>query len=339
MFQKLREAALAYHLERQWYKDKILTEYLNDDLLRRGRVRDRGCRADLLRLQPPGLRRGRRCAHVRLAAPAWEAALLAGMISSPSAYSPRNYPENATARRNQVLANMSEQGYITPEEYTKYAAIPIPDGKEIPLPTEDSAAPYFTTWLRQQLVDRYGAGEAFGGGLQIKSSLDLEFQERVQEITASTLAGIAPTASRRSCSTTRPAGVLAMVGGSDYQEFPFNLATNGQRQPGSSFKPFTLVTALEQGHSTGEVFGSAPQEIPFRSRSRRTTATERRSSTTSSESPTTTTTTSARPRSPPRPPTPTTPSTRSSGPRWASRTSPRRRTRWASTPTSARPRA
>ena len=55
-----------------------------------------------------------------------------------------------------------------------------------------------------------------------------------------------------------------MVGGPDYQDAPFNLATNGHRQPGSSFKPFTLVTALEQGHSTGEVYTSAPQEIPFR---------------------------------------------------------------------------
>ena len=54
-----------------------------------------------------------------------------------------------------------------------------------------------------------------------------------------------------------------MVGGDDYEKAPFNLATNGQRQPGSSFKPFTLVTALEQGRSPDEVFTSAPQRIPF----------------------------------------------------------------------------
>jgi penicillin-binding protein 1A len=57
--------------------------------------------------------------------------------------------------------------------------------------------------------------------------------------------------------------IKAMVGGSDYDTRPFNLATNGHRQPGSSFKPFTLITALEQGHSSGEVFTSAPQQIPF----------------------------------------------------------------------------
>ncbi len=59
------------------------------------------------------------------------------------------------------------------------------------------------------------------------------------------------------------AAVRAMVGGFDYGKAPFNLATNGQRQPGSSFKPFTLITALSQGHSTAETFTSAPQEIPF----------------------------------------------------------------------------
>ena len=62
------------------------------------------------------------------------------------------------------------------------------------------------------------------------------------------------------------ANVLAMVGGPNYQDAPFNLATNGHRQPGSSFKPFTLVTALEQGHSPDEVFTSAPQQIPFRAK-------------------------------------------------------------------------
>ena len=57
-----------------------------------------------------------------------------------------------------------------------------------------------------------------------------------------------------------------MVGGPNFQEAPFNLATNGHRQPGSAFKPFTLITALEQGHSTAEVYASAPQEDPFRAR-------------------------------------------------------------------------
>jgi penicillin-binding protein 1A len=263
VFQKLREAALAYHLERQWSKDKILTEYLNEIYFGEGATGIEAAARTYFGYNHPGCGASddaQTCASQLLP---WEAALLAGIISSPSAYSPRNFPENATARRNQVLSNMADQGYITPEEYTKYSRIAIPSPKEIQLPAENSAAPYFTSWLRQQLVDRYGAGEAFGGGLQIKSSLDLEFQNRVQDIAESTLAGIPPTASTVVLDN-KTGGVLAMVGGSNYQDFPFNLATNGHRQPGSSFKPFTLITALEQGRSTGEVFTSAPQQIPFR---------------------------------------------------------------------------
>ena len=263
VFQKLREAALAYHLERQWSKDKILTEYLNEIYFGEGATGIEAAARTYFGYNHPGCGVGEAADSCASQLLPWEAAMLAGIISSPSAYSPRNFPENAAARRNQVLANMRDEGYITDEEYTAYSARPIPTAKQIQPPAENSAAPYFTSWLRQQLVDRYGAGEAFGGGLQIKSSLDLEFQNRVQEIIQSTLAGIPPTASAVVLDNESGA-VLAMVGGSNYQESPFNLATNGHRQPGSSFKPFTLVTALEQGRSTDEVFTSAPQQIPFR---------------------------------------------------------------------------
>ncbi len=263
VFQKLREAALAYHLERQWSKDKILTEYLNEIYFGEGATGIEAAAKTYFSWNHAGCGQGDEAPTCASQLLPWEAALLAGVISSPSAYSPRNFPENATARRNQVLLNMQEQGYITPEEYAQYSAQQLPSPEQIEPPAENSAAPYFTSWLRQQLVDRYGAGEAFGGGLQIKSTLDLEFQNRVHEITQSTLAGIPPTASAVVLDNEN-GGVLAMVGGANYQEFPFNLATNGHRQPGSSFKPFTLITALEQGRSTGEVFASAPQQIPFR---------------------------------------------------------------------------
>ncbi len=267
VFQKLREAALAYHLERQWPKDKILTEYLNEIYFGEGATGIEAAARTYFGWNHPGCgESGDPCASELLP---WEAALLAGMISSPSAYSPRDFPENALARRNQVLTNMVQQGYITQEEYDRYSPdqgeTAIPTAKEIQPPAENSAAPYFTSWLRQQLVDRYGAGEAFGGGLQIKSTLDLELQRQAEGIVSSTLSGVGPTASVVVLDN-KTANVLAMVGGPSYQDAPFNLATNGHRQPGSSFKPFTLVTALEQGHSPDEVFTSAPQQIPFRAK-------------------------------------------------------------------------
>ena len=260
VFQKLRESALAYHLERRWSKDKILTEYLNSIYLGEGAYGIESAAQTYFGWNHPGCgQEGNRCAAQLLPE---EAALLAGLISSPSAYSPRNDPEAATERRNLVLDKMVEQGLLTPDVAEESAAVDVPKPGQIDPPDEDSLSPYFTTWLRQQVVDRYGAGEAFGGGLHITSTMDLEYQQAVEETAYSTLAGIEPTAAI-TVIDNRTGGVLAMVGGNDYEEEPFNLATNGHRQPGSSFKPFILARALEEGHSSTEVYASQEKELPF----------------------------------------------------------------------------
>ncbi len=264
ILQKLREAALAYQLERNWNKDKILTEYLNSIYFGEGAYGIEAAAKTYFGAQHPNCGEdlgagGESCASQLLP---WEAAMLAGIISSPSAYSPRANPEAALERRNLVLDKMAEQGFIAAESLDQYKQEQIPVPSAVEPPAEDSEAPYFTSWLRQQLVDYYGAGQAFAGGLEVTSTLDLEFQRRVEEIASSRLAGIEPTASVVVLENAN-AGVKAMVGGNDYEKEPFNLATNGHRQPGSSFKPFTLVTALEGGRSPEEVFTSAPQEIPY----------------------------------------------------------------------------
>ena len=105
------------------------------------------------------------------------------------------------------------------------------------------------------MVDLYGAGRAFGGGYQIHSSLDLDMQNTAQEIAQSTLSGVSPTASVVVIDNAT-GEVKAMVGGNNFQTHPFNLATNGHRQPGSSFKPFTLATALSQGISPNTSYAS-----------------------------------------------------------------------------------
>jgi penicillin-binding protein 1A len=197
-----------------------------------------------------------------------EAALLAGIISSPEAYSPRTNPETALERRNLVLQKMLEQGAITQEQYDDPITgteAPLPDPDDIKPPSEKSEAPFFTSWLRQQVVDFYGAGQAFGGGLHIKSTLDLDLQREAEEAVENNIGGIEPTASVVVMDNAT-GGVLAMVGGDDYNDSPFNLATNGQRQPGSAMKPFTLVTALGQGVSMSNVYSSQPKEFPFKVR-------------------------------------------------------------------------
>ena len=262
VFQKLREAALAYQLERQWSKDKIITEYLNSIYFGEGAYGIEAAAKTYFGYAHQGCGEdgASTCASQLLP---YEAAMLAAIISSPAAYSPRANPDAALSQRNIVLQKMQEQGFLTPEEYQQYLAQPIPPPSSISPPTDDSRAPYFTSWLRPQLVDRYGAGEAFGGGLKVTSTIDMDLQAQVESIAASRAGGVGlDTAIVVLDNET--AGVRAMVGGYDYAESAFNLATNGQRQPGSSFKPFTLVAALEAGRSTSEVFSSSPQKIPFR---------------------------------------------------------------------------
>jgi penicillin-binding protein 1A len=264
VFQKLREAALAYQLERHWDKDKILTQYLNEIYFGEGAYGIESAARTFFGYAHPGCGQdgADTCASQLLP---WESALLAGIISNPSGYDPRTQPDAAMARRNTVLQKMEEQGDITPEEYQLYSQKRLPRPGQINTPTEDSRAPYFTSWLRQQVVDKFGAGEAFGGGLQITSTLDLNLQQQVQDIAASHVAGLGPTASVVVLDNAT-GGVRAMIGGYDYSKQPFNLATQGHRQPGSAFKPFTLVTALEQGLSPDQVFTSAPQQIPYKAK-------------------------------------------------------------------------
>ena len=261
IFQKLREAALAYQLERNWSKDKIITEYLNSIYFGEGAYGiEAAARAFFGSAHAGCGEEGQpTCASQLLP---FEAALLAGIIASPSAYSPRANPTDSRARRNQVLQSMAGEGFITEDELADYSNRVMPTESTVIPPADDSVAPYFTSWLRQQLVDRYGAGQAFGGGLEVTSTLDLDLQQQVESIAESTVSHLGLDSSVVVLDN-ETAGVLAMVGGFDYQEAPFNLATNGLRQPGSSFKPFTLVAALEQGRSTSEVFNSMPVDIPF----------------------------------------------------------------------------
>lgn len=260
VFQKFREAALAYRLERHWSKDKILTEYLNTIYFGEGAYGiEAAARTYFGRAHPGCGTPSEPCASVL---EPWEAATLAAIISSPSAYDPKIYPENALMRRNLVLEKMYEQGYITHEQFEegRLKALPSPD--DIEPPHLDSEAPYFTAWLRQQLVERYGAAKAFFGGLKVKSTLDLRLQGAAEEAVNSYL-GYSPATASVVVIENKNAGVKAMVGGPDFETKPFNLATQGHRQPGSSIKPFTLITALEEGISPYTTYESAPQEFHF----------------------------------------------------------------------------
>ncbi|MEX0993815.1 MAG: transglycosylase domain-containing protein [Solirubrobacterales bacterium] len=240
VFQKLKEAALAYQLERNWSKDKILTQYLNTVYFGEGAYGiESAARVYFGWAHPDCVPR---CAAVLDPA---ESALLAGVIASPAAYAPTQNPNDAQQRRNFVLKLMLDQGLIPGEEYRAAVREALPARENIRPPTTDlSQAPYFSSWMQQQLVDRYGAGTAFAGGLKVRTTLDLDYQKAAEQAVSQNVGGAGPSAALVAIDN-KSGGIRAMVGGADFNKIPFNLATQGHRQPGSAFKPFTLIAALQ----------------------------------------------------------------------------------------------
>jgi penicillin-binding protein 1A len=260
ILEKFREAALAYRLERHWSKDKILTEYLNTIYFGEGAYGIEAAARTYFGAAHPGC--GTETEPCATVLEPWEAATLAAIIASPSGYDPKVYPENSLERRNLVLEKMYEQEFISEEQFQEGTQHALPSPNDIVPPTFDSKAPYFVAYLRQQLLERYGASKAFFGGLKIKSTLDLQLQEAAEEAVNSYL-GYLPATASVVVIDNHNAGIKAMVGGPDFQTAPFNLATQGHRQPGSSIKPFTLITALEEGISPETVYPSEQRTFHF----------------------------------------------------------------------------
>jgi penicillin-binding protein 1A len=260
VFQKMRESALAYHLEREWSKQKILNQYLNTVYFGNGAY---GIESAARTYFGEGRTEFDPDYRAAQALAPHEAALLAGIIASPTAYDPIQNPKAAKDRRDLVLDRMLEQGMITQAEHGEAVVKAIPSEDDITPPQPDSDQPYFTSWATQQLVDRYGSGVVFGGGLEVETTIDLELQAAAEQAIQGRLGGLGPSSSLVVIEN-KTAEVKAMVGGFNFESKPFNLATNGHRQPGSAFKPFILAQALESGISSGSVWSSTRKEIPIR---------------------------------------------------------------------------
>jgi len=265
IFEKLREAALAYQLSHKWSKEKILTAYLNTIYFGNGAYGIEAAAETYFGHEPQhegcGTPGHELC--VQQLEP-WEAALLAGVIQSPSAYDPAVDPTAARDRRDVVLRQMLEQGYLTRPVYEQSVSQPLPSAAEIQAPevqpVEGANVGYFTSWVQQQVIERYGAQRAFAGGLKIKTTLDLELQRAAEAAVNSYFGEEGPTASLVAIENST-GEVRAMVGGRNYDRYPFNLATDGERQPGSSFKAFDLAAALEAGISPYSVWTSKQKEF------------------------------------------------------------------------------
>jgi penicillin-binding protein 1A len=266
ILEKLREAALAFQLSNKWSKEKILTAYLNTIYFGNGAYGIESAAQTYF---------GKDVNHLGCGEPSqelcvqqlqpWEAALLAGIIQSPTAYDPANHPMAARKRRDTVLLQMLEQGYITRSVYQQSVSQSLPAEQDIQVPTEQTIegidAGYFTSWVQQQIIERYGAPRAFDGGLKIKTTLDIDLQHAAEHAVDAYLESPeGPTASLVAIENST-GEVRAMVGGRDYSTTPFNLATNGQRQPGSAFKAFDLAAALQDGISPDSTWSSKVKEF------------------------------------------------------------------------------
>ena len=165
---KLKEAALAWQLERRWSKDRILTTYLNTIYFGHGAY---------------GIEVASRVYFKHNASELTlpEAALLAGLPANPTAYDPVSNPTRALDRRNTVLALMFGQQLITKAQYDAARRTPLPSAEGVGLPGTSGPAKYFTEYVKQQLIDYYGSGKVFGGGLKVYTSINLDLQNRARE--------------------------------------------------------------------------------------------------------------------------------------------------------------
>ena len=233
------------------------------DLLRQRRLRDRGRGARptsaTTSTTSAAARPATSCASQQLEP--WEAALLAGIIQNPDRLQPGHHPAAALERRNVVLEQMLEQGYLTAPVYDESIKQALPAPHEVQPPQEQTVegvdAGYFTSWVQQQVIERYGAAARLRRRPEDHTrrwtSNCSAPPNRRSTTTSPTRAARPPRSSR---SKTRPARCARWSAGATTTKAPFNLATEGERQPGSSFKAFDLAAALEDGISPDSVWTS-----------------------------------------------------------------------------------
>jgi len=245
---KMKEAMMALVAEWKYSKDEILENYLNEIYL--GQKGTQGifgvweASQFYFAKEPSQLNVG-------------EMALLAGLIKAPNRYSPYPSVKAATRRRNLVLANMFEEGFITRTQYERAL-------RKIILPRElvrlANDAPFYVDFLRKELAENYSSEVLTVEGLRIFTSLDLKLQRIAENSLREGLKRLEKKYKhlQKTGEEDRLEGAIivikpqtgeikAMVGGRDYQKSQFNRVVQAKRQPGSIFKPFVYLAALIHG--------------------------------------------------------------------------------------------
>jgi penicillin-binding protein 1A len=244
LWRKLKEAAIAARIEQDFSKEEILTLYLNQVYLGSGAygVSD----ASLLYFNKP-------VQQLKLT----ESALLAGLPQAPSRYSPLINKELARKRRDIVLKNMVEAGFLKQSDYLKAKARPLTINPRPQLLKNQAA--YFTSYIQSLLPEVLGT--TVQGGLTVETTLDPFIQAQAQSALTRALARNQGRKIEQGAIVSidpNTGEIRALVGGEDFQKSQFNRAVQALRQPGSAFKVFVYTHALETGIDPGTVYVDEP---------------------------------------------------------------------------------
>ena len=232
---KVREAYIAIQMEKKYSKDQILMMYLNTIYYGHSAYGIQAASITYFNKDAKDL---------TLA----EAALLVGLPQSPSYYDPTENPEAAIARRNTVLDRMLSAGDISQEEHDAAQAEPLTLNQGEVLDSQGTY-PYFTDYVKQLLLADFDEDTIFQGGLKVYTTLDPTAQQTAQDIVTTHLDQFGNDRLECALVAIDPTTgyIKAMIGGRDYNTDQYNLATQAKRQPGSSFKTYTLAAAIREG--------------------------------------------------------------------------------------------
>ena len=253
LVRKIKEAVLAFQLERRYTKDEILQMYLNQVYFGSGAYGVESAARIFFAKSVKDLSLS-------------ECALIAAMPKAPSRYSPLTNKDLALKRRNIVLKQMEDTGIITASDFNEAVKQELDLGKQ---KKQQAGTGYFVEYVKNFLEETIGSSRFYKDGLTVHTTLSLKLQNAANNAVANGMNALETRMKKNGIKEPYPqgalialdvstGGILAMTGGRDFDKSPFNRAVSAKRQPGSAFKPFVYAYAVNQGFTQNSMILDAP---------------------------------------------------------------------------------